>query len=93
MNVTADEVDFCDDKSTKAVHQQHVNRLINTWVLPVKIWLLIACDTAFYAVIIYALSVNFAITRRRAWDITPCNKHNKSLVVYRFSYNVFYYIA
>ena len=37
-------------QSTKAVHQQHVNCLINTWVLPVKTWLLIACDTAFYAI-------------------------------------------
>ena len=28
--------------------QKHVNCLINTWILPVKTWLLIVCDTAFY---------------------------------------------
>ena len=33
-----------------AVHQQHVNCLINTWVVPVKTGLLIECDTAFYAI-------------------------------------------
>ena len=32
------------------MHQQHLYCLINTWVLPVKTWLLIACDTAFYAI-------------------------------------------
>ena len=34
------------------VHQQHVNCLTHTRVLPVKTWLLIACDTAFYAIIV-----------------------------------------
>ena len=34
------------------MRQQHVNYLINTWVLPVKTWMLIACDTAFYAIIV-----------------------------------------
>ena len=37
-------------KSTKAVHQQYVNCLINNGGLPVKTWLLIACDAAFYAI-------------------------------------------
>ena len=38
------------------MHQQHVNCLINTWGLPGKTWLLIACNTAFYA-IIYVISI------------------------------------
>ena len=38
-------------KVKKVVHQQHVNCLINTWVLPFKTWLLIACVMAFYAII------------------------------------------
>ena len=37
--------------SAKAVHQQHVNCLINTWVFAVKTSLLIASGTAFYAII------------------------------------------
>ena len=56
MRVTVDDVNFCDDQECvyvkyKSVYQQHVNCLINTWVLPVKTWLLIAWDTAFYAII------------------------------------------
>ena len=40
--------------STKGVHQQHVNCLINTLVL-----LLIACDTAFTAIkVVYRLFGN-----------------------------------
>ena len=38
-------------QSTNALHQQHVNCLINTWLFAVKTWLLIACDKAFYAII------------------------------------------
>ena len=34
------------------MYQQHVICLIDTWVLPVKTWLLIACDTAFYAIVV-----------------------------------------
>ena len=56
MHVTFDDVNSCDGLECiyvkiKAVHQQHVDCLINTWILPVKTWLLIACDTAFYAII------------------------------------------
>ena len=40
------------------MHQQHVKCLINTWVLPVKTWLLIACDTGFYAIIKVKMSLH-----------------------------------
>ena len=41
MNITVDDVNICEGldaymQSTKAVHQQHVNCLINTWISPVK---------------------------------------------------------
>ena len=42
------------------MHQQYVNGLIYSWVLSVKTWLLIACDTAFYAIIQLRASI-FAI--------------------------------
>ena len=52
-------------ESTKAVHHQHVICLINTWV---KTWLLIACETAFYAIIanyqFYLFKVNLKKTER-----------------------------
>ena len=45
--------------STKAVHQQHMNCLTNNGFLPVKTWLVIACDIAFYAIIVeYRFSGN-----------------------------------
>ena len=52
LRVFVDNVKFCDGLECvyvkyKSVHQQYVNYLINTWVLAVKTWLLIACDTAF----------------------------------------------
>ena len=34
------------------MHQQHVNYLINTWILSVKTLLFKECDTAFYAIIV-----------------------------------------
>ena len=40
------------------MHQQHVNCLINTWVLPVKTRLLIAYDTGFYAIIKVKMSLH-----------------------------------
>ena len=39
------------------MHKQHVNCLINAWVLPVKTWMLIACDTDFYAIIKVKMSL------------------------------------
>ena len=60
MHVTVNDVSFCGNlecvkyKSTKAVHQQHVNCLIKTWVFfRFKKWLLIVCNTAFYAIITF----------------------------------------
>ena len=41
-----------------AVHQQHVNCLINTWVFAGKTRLLIACDTGFYAIIKVKMSLH-----------------------------------
>ena len=56
MHVTVDNVNFCDGLEcvyvkNKTVHQQHVNCLINTWVLSLKTWMLIACGAAFCAII------------------------------------------
>ena len=59
------DVKFCDGLECvyvknmyKAVHLQHVNCLINTWVFAGTTWLLTACDTPFY-VIIYANAIQY----------------------------------
>ena len=45
-----------------------VNCLINTWVLPVKAWLLIACDAAFYAIFIYWVQLGYSTQKTHAWS-------------------------
>ena len=50
--------------------QQQVNCLINTCFLPVKTWLLIACDTAFHAIITFK-------------NQTSCSKVLKVSLVYK----------
>ena len=53
----------------KSMHQQHVNCLINTWGLLVKTWLLISCDTAFYAIILangFGVTLNYNMLQRAA---------------------------
>ena len=52
MHVTVDDVNFCD--GLECVHVRYKSRVSTArddGVLPVKTWLLIACDTAFYAII------------------------------------------
>ena len=56
-------------QSNKAMHQQHVICLINMGFLPVKTWLLIACDTAFYAII---AKLTFTCCRRNIVHFHVC---------------------
>ena len=53
MHVTVDDVNFCD--GLECVYVKYKSRASTArelhGVLPVKTWLLKACDTAFYAII------------------------------------------
>ena len=57
MHVTIDDVIFCYSLECVYIKYESQNCLIVTQVLLVKTWLLIACDTAFYAILIYCYLV------------------------------------
>ena len=57
MHVTVDDVNFCDGLECVYVkYKSHVLTALIHGFLPFKIWLLIACDTAFYAIISIKIS-------------------------------------
>ena len=71
MHVNVDDINFCDGIEClyvkyKAMHQQHVNCLINSCFFFKKTWLLMACDTAFYAIIANRVNHDQAALTRAA---------------------------
>ena len=87
------------------MHQQHVNCLINTWVLPVKTWLVIACDIGFYAIIKVNTSTQYVVyaSGKRSgefayfcrltgfFDAQYCDK-NQNLTMLALFYELLYHV-
>ena len=91
MHITVDDVKFCDglecvyvkDKSHASLARE-LPDLIHGF-LPVKTWLLKACDTAFYAIIsvygLYCMALYHSQTRRHVKWTNNIVKNS------RFTYN------